>query len=54
MDEEEGWGNFRVGYGNENRQYLAAVFPNTPWMIASATMDDEAIDSIASSLGTTR
>ena len=54
MDEGEGWGEFRVGYGSENRKFLAASFPGTPWILASATLDDEAIVNIASSLGTSR
>ena len=54
MDESEGWGDFRVGYGIENRKFLAASFPDTPWILASATLDDEAIVNIATSLGTSR
>ena len=49
MDETEGWGDFRAGYGSENRKFLAASFPGTPWILASATLDDEAIASIATS-----
>ena len=54
MDEAEGWGDFRSGYGSENRKFLAASFPGTPWILASATLDDEVISSIATSLGTSR
>ena len=54
MDETEGWADFRSGYGSENRKFLAASFPGTPWILASATLDDEAIASIATSLGTSR
>ena len=54
MDETEGWGDFRTGYGSENRKFLAASFPGTPWILASAMLDDEAIASIATSLGTSR
>ena len=54
MDETEGWGDFRIGYGSENRKFLAASFADTPWILASATLDDEAIVNIATSLGTSR
>ena len=43
-----------MGYGSENRKFLAASFPGTPWILASATLDDEAICNIATSLGTSR
>ena len=52
MDLKEGWGDFRAGYGTENRKFLAASFPQAPWILASATLDDEAINNIAESLGT--
>ena len=49
MDETEGWGDFWTGYGSENRKFLAASFPGTPWILALATLDDKAIASIATS-----
>ena len=54
MHKAEGWQSFREGYGDEMFRYLASTYPDTPWILASATLDDEMIDSIVTSLGTNR
>ena len=54
MHHAEGWQGFRSDYGMEMFRYLAATYPNTPWILASATLDDASIDSIVESLGTKR
>ena len=54
LHEKEGWQNFRQHYGEDTFSYLASAYPATPWILASATLDDESIQSIAESLGTSR
>ena len=54
MHEVEGWQGFRAGYGTDMFRYLAATYPKAPWILASATLDDDCINSIVESLGTRR
>ena len=54
MHEVEGWQGFRAGYGSDMFRYLAATYPKAPWILSSATLDDDCINSIVESLGTKR
>jgi hypothetical protein len=54
MHDYEGWQSFRVDYGVEMFRYMAATYPKVPWILASATLDDDSIESIVKSLGTKR
>ena len=54
MDDSEGWRSFRSDYGEETFRYLTSAYPGTPWILASATLDDSSIASILESIGSSR
>ena len=54
MHSGEGWQDFRANYGGDMFRYLASTYPKAPWILASATLDDDCIHSIIQELGTKR
>lgn len=54
MHSQEGWQSFRSNYGVDMFRYLASTYPKAPWILSSATLDDDSITEIVQSLGTKR
>ena len=52
-DTVDGWTGFRK-YTPELYQYLTSVYPTVPWILSSATMNEESLQRIAPTLGKKR